>query len=1094
MKRFVLNIYWLVISLLILALPNLSAQSKTLVRGTVLSAIDNEPLVQASVAEVDKDNRIVSGTVTNIDGNFGFYITDTNNTLVVSYIGFRKLEIPIGDNTTFKVMLYDDTQLSEVTITASQKRTVGVLPIDERDISMSISRLDASEIADLHAATVDEMIQGRMAGVDITANAGDPGSGMAIRIRGITSFSGDNQPMIVLDGIPLETEVSSDFDFATATEEEFSQLLNVAPSDIQEIIVLKDAAATAIWGAKAANGVLQITTQRGTISPPKVSFRATTSFYPKPRHIPTLSGQEYTTLILESQLNRGIIMDPLQYPQFAYDPNNPEYYYNYSQNTDWVDAVTQNGHAQDYYLSVRGGSTKVRYAFSAGFYDQKGNTIETGLQRLNTRLNLDYFVSDKLRFSADIAFTHSDIDRNYVPNSNSSSADVRSHAYIKAPNQSIYNFNEFGIQTPNYFTPVDNPQGSYPNVFNPVAMAREGQYNIISETVLPKLSIQYQPSMVWRYTFDVSFQTLNNKSKKFLPQSATGLAWSHPETNSASEGDSESFTIHTFNKLFFTPEFKDSYRHRFIGVLGVHTGESSSYSYNANSTNLANPQLQDTSIPSRTYPYGSGSSPSSRERLVESYLNANYTFLDRYTVYGNLNYNGSSRFGRNHRFGLFPAISGRYRISGERFMKDITWIDDFSLRVSYGYSGKAPNKNYLFYNNYDTYGWTYLDASATYPKNLELKELRWEKSTQQNYGLNFVALDYKLNIAFDYYIKSTKDQYTERVDIPSSSGFSTMSMNHGVLENRGWEFSLTYSPIRTRDLSIDLDFNVSRYENFVREVHEYANLYSGSWDTNGSYLTRVILNQPIGSFYGYKYDGVYLNEEQTIALNKAGNPIYSVDDFGNRVPVYMRFGYPTVDYTFQPGDARYVDLNNDGNINYQDIAYLGDYNPLFFGGFTPRIKYKQITFNTVFHFRVGNSVINATRMELEKMYNFNNQSKAVLKRWRNPYDNPADAPKDLLPRALYGEGYNWLASDRFVEDGSFLRWKSATLRYNFDRKLLSKANISDLYLYGTINNLHIWTKYTGQDPEVSLGGSLPGHDVSRAPVAKSFTLGLNVTF
>jgi len=208
----------------------------------------------------------------------------------------------------------------------------------------------------------------------------------------------------------------------------------------------------------------------------------------------------------------------------------------------------------------------------------------------------------------------------------------------------------------------------------------------------------------------------------------------------------------------------------------------------------------------------------------------------------------------------------------------------------------------------------------------------------------------------------------------------------------------------------------------------------------------------------------------------------------------MRFGYPTIDYTFQAGDAKYVDLNNDGNINYQDIAWLGDYNPLFYGGLTPSIKYKQFSLNSVFHFRYGNSVINMTRMQLENMSGYDEQSKSTLKRWRYEYENPEDAPADLLPRALFKSGYNWLASDRFVEDGSFVRWKSLTFKYNFDKKLLDKIHMSELYLYMTINNLHVWTNYTGQDPEVSIGGSTPGMDYSRAPVQKSYTMGINVTF
>jgi TonB-linked SusC/RagA family outer membrane protein len=1083
------------VSFLLFASVNLSAQNKTLVRGVVISAQDKEPLIGASITEIDKENRVITSTVTNIDGNFSLYVTDTKNKLGVSYIGYRRKETPIGSQTNIKVALDDDSQaLEEFVVTARPRQRVGNLDIDARDVSMAITKLDASEIADLQAASVDEMIQGRLAGVDIVANAGDPGGGMAIRIRGITSFSGNNQPLIVLDGVPLETSISSDFEFATATEEEFSQLLNVAPSDIKDITVLKDAAASAIWGAKAANGVLQITTKRGTISPPKFSVRVTSALYQKPGHLPTLSGDEYSTLILEEQLNAGNILDPLAYPYFAYDPNNPEYYYNYSQNTDWVDAVSQTGYAQDYYLSVRGGSPKVRYSFSAGFYDQQGTTIGTGLQRINTRLNLDYFVSDKLNFSADIAYTHSNIKKNYVPNDDKDRYDVREHAYTKMPNQSIYYYNEFGEITPVFFTPYNNPQGTYPNVFNPVAMAQYGKYDILSETILPKLSLQFMPHKDWRYNFVVSFQTLGEKKHKFLPQSATGLTWSHLDTNRASDSDGDSFTIHTSNRITYSPNFENSDIHRLIGIVGMTTDETASNSYYASASNLPNQLLQDPSIASRVYPGGDGKSPSARQRTMQTYLNLNYTFLDRYTVFGNLNLNGNSRFGSKYRYGLFPAISARYRVSSEPFMKSIGWLDDFSFRASWGITGTEPSKNYLFYNNYDAYGWTYLGESATYPRNLELRELRWEETTQKNLGLNFVALDYKLNLEVDYFIKTTNDVYTETIKIPTSSGFSTMSLNYGIAENRGWEVNLNYTPIRTRDLNVNFAFNIAQYKNIVKELSEYASLYSGNWYQNGNFLSRITLNQPIGSFYGYKYDGVYLNAEQLVAKDKNGRPIYTTDDKGMSVPVLMQFGYPSIAYEFQPGDARYLDLNNDGNINYQDIVWLGDYNPLFYGGLTPSIKYRQFSFNSVFHFRYGNSIINETRMKMENMYGYDNQSKATLKRWRHEYENPDEAPTDLLPRALYNTGFNWLASDRFIEDGSFLRWKSLTVKYNFTKDWLTRYGLSELYLYATINNLHVWTNYTGQDPEVSIGGTSPGVDKSKSPVAKSYTAGINITF
>lgn len=487
------------------------AQEKIMIRGKVISAKDKQEMIGVTVMEVNRENRTIASTITNIDGNFVIKVSDKRNKLIFSYISYKKKEIVVGDNKEIKVLMESsDHDLGEVVVKSS-KRQVGGMPIEERDISMAVSRLDAGEIADLNVTSVDQAMQGRMSGVDIVANAGDPGSGMSIQIRGTTSINGNSQPLIVVDGVPLETEIGSDFDFSTASEEDFSQLLNIAPSDIKEIVVLKDAAANAIWGSKAANGVLQITTKRGTISPPRVTLRVTGTYKPLAPTIPTLSGDEYTTMILEAHLNSGTILDPLKYPQLAYDPNNPEYFYNYSQNTDWVRAVSQEAFSQEYNLSLSGGSAKTRYAFSTGYLDDKGNTINTRFQRLNSRLNLDYTVSDKLRFSADIAYTHSKTQRNYVPDNESESANVRGHAYTKMPNQSIYYYNVLGELTPNYYTPVDNPQGSYPKVYNPVAMALDGKNFVYSETIIPKMSLQYRPNDNWRYTFDVGFQASTNK-------------------------------------------------------------------------------------------------------------------------------------------------------------------------------------------------------------------------------------------------------------------------------------------------------------------------------------------------------------------------------------------------------------------------------------------------------------------------------------------------------------------------------------------------------------------------------------------------------
>ena len=1087
------RIIYIFITILLLLSGNINAQKgKFLVRGTVISGTDKQPIIGATVIEMNAESRIVASTITNLDGNFSLLVSSSSNKLSISYVGFVKQQFVIGNQSNIKITLQEKGQLQEVVVSAKPKHKVGSLDIEERDISMAVSRLSADEIADLNVASVDEALQGRMAGVDIMANSGDPGSGMSIRIRGITSISGNNQPMIVVDGIPLETTVGADFDFSSATEEEYSQLLNVAPADIKDIVVLKDAAATAIWGAKAANGVLQITTKRGSISPPKISFVAKGSLSPQPQAIPTLSGNEYSTMILESYMNTGKPLDLLSVTgkPFSYDPRDPYTFYNYSNNTNWVDAISQTGNSQDYNISVRGGSSKVRYSFSAGYYNSKGNTIGTNLTRINTRLNLDYFVSDKIRFSADIAYTHSDNRRNYLPNGDEKN-DVRSKAYIMMPNQGIYEHNELGTEMSSYFTPLNGPQGSYPNIFNPVALANLGSFKIKSEKIIPHLLVSITPSPVWRYTFDVGFDVGNDRKEKFLTQSASGVNWyDNTYFNSASMAEPESFVIQTFNKLYFTPQL-DEAKHRLIALVGLNTYSRESYSFDVATAGSPSNYLTN---PVNYYILNGGLSSSyGQQRSMSAYGNVNYTFLDRYTIFGNLAMNGDSRFGADYRYGIFPAISGRWRISGEPLLKKIKgkWLDDFSLRASYGITGKSPDNDYLYFNRYSTYSYGYLGESTSYPSSLELKQLRWERSFQNNYGLNFVAFNNKLNVEFDYYIRTTKDQYSDKTDIPTSSGFSTMALNYGTVRNEGWELSVNLTPIKTKDWNVNVVFNMAKEKNAITELSKYADLDNfEDWSLNGTYITRILAGQPIGSFYGYKYDGVYLNKDQTIARGKDGKQITTTDENGKTVPVYMKFGYPTVNYTFQPGDAKYVDINKDGQINYQDIVYLGDYNPIFYGGITPTVKWKNWSVSNVFHYRYGSDIVNAARMSLENMYGMDNQATSVLRRWHHEYANPSDAPKDLLPRALHASGYNWLASDRFVEDGSFLRWKSFTLRYNLPKKLISLWKLQEAYVYCTLQNVMLFTNYTGQDPEIKIGRYL---DNARAPIPKSYMLGFSLS-
>jgi len=1074
-----------------------AAQSKIIIRGKVISTLDKQPLIGVSVAEYDKNNRILNGTITDLDGNYTLKISGgVGSTVTYSYIGYKKVSKKVGTATEMNIGLEDDTHsISEVSVTAKKQYNTGFANIAERDMTYAVSKIDSKDLEGLQVASIDEALQGRMSGVDIVANSGEPGAGMSIRIRGTTSINNGSDPLIVVDGIPFDTNIGSDFDFATADEENYAQLLNISPADIQDITVLKDAAACALYGNRGANGVLLIKTKRGAYSKPMVSYTFKGSLNTPAKPIPTLSGDQYRLLVEEEAVNAGYPLSQTGYPEIFADVQSPYYRYNYGNNTDWYSALTKNGFTQDHSLSISGGGEKATYRTSVGYYDQTGTVIGQNYSRLTASLNLDYNVSDKLKFQVNLSYTHGDQDKNYLNT-------LLGAAYTKMPNMSIYEYNTSGVQTPNYFSPVTTPQGYWVSnanagIYNPVAMANSGYWKVKSERVLPKFNIQYWiiPEVL-KFQGDLAFDINTGKETKFLPQIATGRLWPEYSVNRATDLNSESFIVQTFNKLIYTPKLPKN--HSVMGLLQYSTYDARYASYQEVSALSASTYLQDPSVASNIIGTNLGLySGSSQARSLSLLGMVHYSLFDRYIFTASMRRDGDSKYSKKNRFGYFPSASVRWRVSSEPFMKEVKFVNDFSLRASTGKSGNPVNRNYMFYNSYGTYGWTYLDEQGVYSTGLQLSNLRWEKVTDINLGSNLIMLDSRVNIDFNWYKKRTNDLYFPSVNISSSSGYSNIAQNVGIMDNNGWELSINTTPIKTKDLSIDFNLTFSRSENEVMELSENIPLISTPTAANGRYLTSIQVGNPLGSFYGYKYDGVYLNESQTIAKDKKGNPIYTYDEKGNKEAVHMKFWYPSVAYEFQPGDAKYVDINHDGNINSQDIVYLGDVNPLLTGGFGPTIRWKsRLSLTAYFYYRYGTEIINQTRMDMEKMYDFTNQSTAVLRRWRHVYEDPSTAPDNLLPRAMLASGYNWLGSDRYVEDGSFLRFKSLTVSYNFDKKKVKQIGLNDLKFWATMQNIYIWTNYTGMDPEVTLRGGISalGYDTSRSGRPHEYSLGFTASF
>ncbi len=1065
-----------------------------IVQGRVLDQ-DKKPLQGVTVAEVDPDQRTIRAVKTDLEGNFAIKIKSKSDSLFFSFIGNETIKMSLGARTTFNVsMRSSNSGLGEVIVSAQRRSDNGMMSIRDKDLTTAVTKINAKDLEEMQAASIDQALQGRLPGVDITAASGDPGAGMQIRIRGTSSINSSSDPLIVVDGMPYETSVPADFNFGTADELGYASLLNIAPTDIRDITILKDAAATAVWGSRAANGVVVINTKRGAIGKPVLTYTFKGSISKQPNAIPMLSGDQYSSLIPEEYMNRnGVPLNTQTVKEFLYDPNDPYWFYNYSNNTDWVNAITQTGWTQDHNISMTGGGEKARYYASLGYFGQQGTTIGTNLNRISTRINLDYNVSDRIKFRSDLSFSHTDNDRNYANN-------LRDIAYKKMPNMSIYEYDEFGNRTPNFFSPASNIQGQFGGInssnnnligtVNPVAMATDARYNIMSDRVTPHFNLQYTIIRnVLQSFFDVQFDINNTKNRSFLPQTATGRPWTETSVNRTYDGDVDVFNVQTKSSLIFTPRLKNP-KHDIMSSLIFFTYDNKSVTQEARTSNTASSLLIDPSAPSRTQNTDLAiNSGTYQTRSIGATFSTQYSYKDRYIINVGLRGDGNSRFGPAFRYGLFPSVSTRYRLSGEPFMKRYEkWIDDLSVRASYGVSGNAPRRDYSFFNIYGNFDWGYLGQAAVYPSNIELKNLRWETVTGENVGINLIMFKNRINLDVEMYKNRTKNLFFNGLQISSFTGFNSVDMNVGTLDNQGWEVGLNTSPYKTKNLTVDFNFNISRNENIIREISPFYPTEKGNITTNGQYKTYMQVNNPFGSFYGFRYLGVYKDEASTIAKGPGGKPI--VGPTGQTV--YTRFNYPAVDYIFKPGDAMYEDINHDGNINYMDVVYLGNSNPKFTGGFGGGITYKgSLKVTAFFNYRYKYDVINQTKMTTTNMAGYDNQSTAVLRRWRKPGDETD------IPRALFGSGYNWLGSDRYVEDASFLRFRTLTARYTFSQKIIKKLKVKNLSGYITAENLYTWTKYTGQDPEVTTRGSDPfrvATDQSMTPPVKTITIGLTGSF
>ena len=1104
----------------ILFISQMASAQISRISGTVSDDFDVLP--GASIQEIDGSNRIINAAVADMNGNFTMSVKSSKNKLKISYAGYKTQVLPIN-KTVFKVKMSDNVvTMKDVEIKAKKMAKTSGLAIPDREVSYSAQGISAADFEGLGITTVDEALQGRIAGLDIVANSGNLGAGTQMRLRGASTVSTltSNEPLIVVNG-NIATDIDlTDFDVATATDEKFAELLKVNTEDISDIKVLKDASATAIWGMRGANGVIEITTKRGSRGPATVSYSGKLTATYQPNGIKMLNGDQYTMLLKEAYFNPRLSDDDGSIPELNYDYSGFSEAYMYDNNTDWVDLVKQTGLRQNHSISVKGGGDKASFRISGSYDHETGTIIKQKMNRLSTRMALDYYVSNRIKIISDFALTYTDNDRNYDA--------LLGYAYTKMPNLSPYYEYQNGVPSDDYYymlqtaaggtKKLDDQKGN-PNLLASANLATFSQrtYNLI-----PKLEIEYKllglddEHHQLRYNGQIYINVSNEYNDKDYPRELSTTNFLDTHNVISSSAKSLSFT--TRHDLNYIPHFKN--RDNYLTMLARF--EMTSGSNSSQSTTAFRLPSGVTNPSAGGMVSGMSSGYGQWKGLVYMY-NAHYSWKSKYSVFGTIRMDGTTKLGPNKRWVPSYSLSGRWNIIDEKFMewaREKAEISMLAVRPGWGVVHNAPGADYLYMNKYSM-DKSYIGSVSYKSDGLKLVNMNCETITSYNLGFNLNFFKDKLQLALDLYSRVTTDMMMGGGPISSATGQRGLAViNNGRMKNNGWEFNINGNNLLKKGkFHLDFYINFANNRNIITEMDpiilEGKNTQLSAFPLkNAQALQRVQLNNPFGSIYGFRSKGVYQYNYSTaerLAKTDEGKALLQqnidngitypiVLNANNQVvynekgePIQMVYNFKEGSYTskFDGGDAIYEDVNHDGQINQLDIMYLGNSLPKLTGGFGFTLHYDKWRLSTQFNYRIDYDIYNLARLNMESMNTNNNQSEAVNYRWRKEGDVTS------IPRALssfYMENYNNLISDRFIEDGTFLRLNYLQLSYTFDKRIVKKMHMSRLNLYVSANNLFCLTKYSGVDPEIGYGGEGISTDNSKTPRSKSWTFGLNVEF
>ena len=1008
---------------------------KTTIKGNV-SDETGEPVIGATIVTPDAKN----GAVSDLEGNFSLSTTLPVD-IKVSFLGYQSQTIKVKKADDFvKVILRESSKsLDDVVV-------VGYGVQKKSDLTSAISTIKSDELMQTSITSFDQGIQGRAAGVAVLNTTGQPGAGTSIRIRGTSSINGNNEPLYVIDGVPVISDANA-FSTGTLKNPSLNPLTSINPADIASIEILKDASATSIYGARGANGVVLVTTKQGKAGKAKISVGMRYSLQKLSKKMDMLSSVELAQLGNEATDNAGQERRAI----FAGLNNIAKI------NTDWQDEIFRVAPMQNYDVSVSGGNDKTSYFVSGNLLLQDGIIICSDFGKGNVRMNLTQQLNKWLTMGASLNLSYS-----------------RSHGVVTNSEGGFASSITSWALDMNPALPVRQKNGEYTyennltttnNVGNPVQDAHEAKNRNTSFRTLGNAYLQWTPikNLILKSSIGIDYFYI--KDQAFAP--------SYIKRAESNEGYASVANLDAYNWVWEnTATYNIQAGKHHVTALGGITAQK----YNSENSNVATAKFDDGYL--KYYSIQSGSqrqaaSSGITEWQMLSYLaRINYNYDNRYLLTLTGRVDGSSKFGKHNKYGFFPSVSGAWRISEESFMKTIKTVSNLKLRLSYGVVGNegipAYSSQGLMYNT-EAYVGNSTKISGLVPFTLSNQDLKWEKTQQMDLGIDLGLFDNRLSLTADYYYKKTSDLLLA-MPVSFNTGYDQVVKNVGDLKNTGFDFSIGVVPFTGKfNWNVDITFGYNRNE--VTNLAGSTENLTGSSVLGITYWTKITEGKAMGTLYGYKTNGIAQKDEDL-----------------SKIPFFQG---KTITY----GDRKYVDKDDNGVINENDLFELGNANPDFTFGFnnTFRLRFQdQSVLGLTIYLQgsVGNEIANFNKFTLESFDGYHNNTKAALKRWTD------DNPSNTYPKATTKSQGN-VFSDHYVEDGSYLRFKDITLNYSLPNKWTRKFLCENLTISVSLKNLWTITNYSGYDPEVSrfANNNLSmGADYGSYPMAKSYELGIRMNF